>query len=126
MKQLNIKNYAHLGDALWELFVRERTIMMTENLKRLHTLTVGYVNAGFQTKMLEFLAPSLSADELALAKRAGNIRISAKRKVDASLHRTATEFEALLGFLYLHEKPRYDELLQKISESGIFSAPEIR
>ncbi|MGN0006055.1 MAG: ribonuclease III domain-containing protein [Candidatus Gastranaerophilaceae bacterium] len=115
MIELNIKNYAHIGDAFWELFVREKTVFMTENLKRLHEITVSFVNAEFQTKMLdEVLIPILTEDELALIKRGGNIKISSLRKINRNLHRKATEFEVLIGYYYLHDKSRLNELLSVI------------
>ena len=64
MQELNIKNYAHIGDAVYEVFIRERTIMMTSKLQRLHKLTVGFVNAKFQTELLEKLMPSLTEQEI--------------------------------------------------------------
>ena len=79
MQELNIKNYAHIGDAVYEVFIRERTIMMTSNLQRLHKLTVGFVNAKFQTELLEKLMPSLTEQELELARRARNIPTSSSR-----------------------------------------------
>ena len=114
MKELNIKNYAHIGDAFWELFVREKTIFMTENLKKLHEITVAYVNAKFQSKMLEILKPILTEEELDLVRRGGNIKTSTARRIDRNLHRTATEFEVLIGYYYIHNKDRLNELLDII------------
>lgn len=114
MIELNIKNYAHIGDAFWELFVREKTVYMTENLKRLHEITVSFVNAEFQTKMLEVLLPNLTEEELVLIKRAGNIKTSSIRKINRNLHRKATEFEVILGYYYLHDKKRLNEILSII------------
>ena len=125
MIELNIKNYAHIGDAFWELFIREKTVFMTENLKRLHEITVSFVNAEFQTKMLEeVLMPVLTEDELALIKRGGNIKTSSLRKINRNLHRKATEFEVLLGYYYLHDKTRLNELLEKIEPH--ITAPNLK
>ena len=44
---INIKGYAHLGDALWELVVREIIVCETGKLNELHKLTVLFVNAEF-------------------------------------------------------------------------------
>ena len=109
-QELNIKNYAHIGDAVYEVFVRERTIMMTSNLKRLHNLTVHYVNAKFQTELLEKLMPELTEAEVELARRARNIPTSSSRRIDRALHSTATSLEVVLGYNYIHNKDRYTEL----------------
>ncbi len=108
--ELNIKNYAHIGDAVYEVFIRERTIMMTSNLKRLHDLTVHYVNAAFQTELLEKLMPSLTEKEAELARRARNIPTSSARRIDRALHSSATSLEVVLGYNYVHDKERYSEL----------------
>lgn len=114
MNELNIKNYSHIGDAFWELYVREKTIFMTENLKKLHKYTVSFVNASFQTKLLNDLKEHLTDDEKDLVRRAGNIKTSTARRINRNLHRTATEFEVLLGYCYLHDKERLNQLLSLI------------
>jgi len=110
VNELNIKNYAHIGDAVYEVFIRERTIMLTSNLKRLHDLTVHYVNAAFQTELLERLMPSLTEKETDLARRARNIPTSSARRIDRALHSSATSLEVVLGYNYVHNKERYSEL----------------
>ncbi|MGM9993609.1 MAG: ribonuclease III domain-containing protein [Candidatus Avigastranaerophilus sp.] len=118
MKELNIKNYAHIGDAVYEVFIREKTIMMTSNLSKLHKLTVSYVNAGFQTELLEKLTPFLTEAELELSRRARNIPISSSRRTNRALHASATSLEVVLGYNYVHNKKRFDELC-RISEDII-------
>ena len=112
MQELNIKNYAHIGDAVYEVFIRERTIMMTSNLKRLHQLTVGFVNAKFQTELLEKITPSLTEQELELSRRARNIPTSSSRRIDRALHSSATSLEVVLGYNYIHNKERYNYLCE--------------
>lgn len=112
MHELNIKNYAHIGDAVYEVFIRERTILMTSNLKRLHQLTIGYVNAAFQTELLEKLMPSLTEKEVDLARRARNIPTSSARRTDRALHSSATSLEVVLGYNYIHNKERYGTLCE--------------
>lgn len=111
-KELNIKNYAHIGDAVYEVFIREHTVNMTSNLKKLHSLTVSFVNAGFQTMLLEKLMPVLSEKETDLARRARNIPTSSARRIDRALHSTATSLEVVLGFNWIHDKTRYYELCE--------------
>ena len=110
MRELNIKNYAHIGDAVYEVYVRERTIMMTENLQRLHKYTVYFVNAKFQTELLEKLMPSFTEKEIDLARRARNIHTSSARRIDRALHASATSLEVVLGYNYIHNKDRFNEL----------------
>ena len=118
MQELNIKNYAHIGDAVYEVFIRERTIMMTSNLSKLHKLTVHFVNASFQTELLEKLMSSLTEKEQDLARRARNIPTSTHRRIDRALHSSATALEVVLGYNYIHNKERYNELC-KLMETFI-------
>ncbi len=110
MQELNIKNYAHIGDAVFEVFIREKTILLTSNLNKLHKYTVHFVNAAFQTKLLENITPFLSEKELDLARRARNIPISSQRRIDKTLHSNATSLEVIIGFNYLHDKTRFQQL----------------
>lgn len=118
MQELNIKNYAHIGDAVYEVFIREKTILLTSNLKKLHKYTVSLVNAGFQTQLLEKITPFLIPQELELARRARNIPTSSARRIDRALHSSATSLEVVLGYNYVHNKERYEELC-KIMEQFI-------
>ena len=110
MHELNIKNYAHIGDSVYEVFIRSHTILMTSNLKKLHQLTVHYVNAGFQTELLEKITPYFTEKENETARRARNIPTSAARRIDRNLHSSATSLEAVLGYNYIHNKARFEEL----------------
>ena len=110
MEELNIKNYAHIGDAVYEVFVRERTILLASNLNKLHKLTVSYVNAAFQTDLLEKLSPFLTEKELDLARRARNIPTSSSRKINKALHSSATSLEVVFGYNYIHDKERFSQL----------------
>ncbi len=110
MQELNIKNYAHIGDAVYEVFIREHTIMMSSNLSKLHKYTVGFVNAQFQTNLLEKLTPYLTDAELELARRARNIPTSSARRINKALHSSATSLEVLIGYNYIHNKSRFQEL----------------
>ena len=116
MEELNIKNYAHIGDAVYEVFIREHTILMTANLNRLHNLTVGYVNAKYQTELLEKLTEFLTDEEKDLARRARNIPTSSARRIDKALHSSATSLEVLLGYNYVHNRDRYKELCDYMSD----------
>ena len=125
MQELNIKNYAHIGDAVYEVFIREHTILLTSNLNRLHSFTVSYVNAKFQTELLEQLTPFFTEKEIDLARRARNIPTSSARRIDKTLHSTATSLEVVLGYNYMHDKTRYIELCEKMLEIIDFESKKV-
>lgn len=115
-----LRNYAHIGDAVWEVFVREYTIYKTSNSKLLHKITTDRVRASFQMKMLEFITPNLNDDELELMRRARNLPIPVARKSIQHEYRLATAFEVLIGFWYLHDKERLNYFYEKFKTTEFF------
>ena len=98
-----LRNYAHLGDAVWEIFVREYVIYKTSNSKILHKMTTDRVNASFQAEMLHFISEDLTEEEHELARRGRNLPIPVARA-----------FEVLIGYWYLHDKERLNFFYNKI------------
>ena len=79
-EEFALKNYAHIGDAIWEVFVREYVIYKTSNSKQLHKMTTDRVNATFQKEMLEFIQSELTVQEQELVRRARNLSIPIGRR----------------------------------------------
>lgn len=111
MKDLSLKNYAHLGDAVWELIVREKTVFLTQKIKELHKLTIERVNASYQAELLRNMENFLNEEELDIIRRARNLQVPVSRRTQQAEYRQATAFEALVGWLYLNNKERLNELL---------------
>lgn len=122
MQEINLRNYAYLGDAVWELFIREKVINITNNAKNLHSITTSFVNTQYQADTLSKLEEYLTAEELELAKRARNLPIPVGRKNIQHIYRQATAFEAIIGWNYANKKKRFEELI-KIIEKLFFENP---
>ena len=118
---LALKNYAHIGDAVWEVFVRDYVILRTSNSKLLHKMTTDRVNATFQMNMLEFIQQDLTLEEQELARRARNLPIPVGRKAIQHDYRLATAFEVLIGYWYKHDKERLNYFYNKFSGTEYFS-----
>ena len=118
---LNLKNYAHIGDSVWEVFVRTYTIYKTSNSKILHKITTDRVKATFQKDLLIFITPHLSEKELELVKRARNLSIPVGRKSIQADYRQATAFEVLIGYWYLHNKERLEFIYEIIKKTEFFN-----
>ena len=103
-----LKNYAHIGDAVWEVFVRNYVIEKTSNSKQLHKMTTDRVNATFQMNMLEIITPKLTEYELELVRRARNLPIPIGRRSIQHDYRLATAFEVLIGLWYLEDRERLE------------------
>jgi ribonuclease-3 family protein len=115
-----LKNYAHIGDAVWEVFVRDYVIRKTSNSKQLHKMTTDRVNASFQKEMLEFLNDDLTETESELARRGRNLPIPVGRRGIQHDYRLATAFEVLIGFWYLHDKNRLEFFYNKFQKLDSF------
>lgn len=120
-EELALRNYAHIGDSVWEVFVRTYTIYKTSNSKLLHKITTDRVNATFQKDLLNLLMPTLTEDEQDLARRARNLPIPVARRSIQADYRQATAFEVLIGYWHLHNKSRLEEISQIIKETEFFS-----
>ena len=95
---------AYVGDAVFELFVRERLVRHeTDATARvLHRRATALVRASTQAKMARALAGLLTPAEQDILRRGRNAhcgRVPAGAKV--SEYRLATGLESLMGFLHL-------------------------
>ncbi|KEO81715.1 Mini-ribonuclease 3 [Tumebacillus flagellatus] len=108
---------AYMGDAVWEMFVRQHLLCKGEmQPNRLHKYATHYVKAKSQADVLHYLTESLSEEELAVVKRGRNAKSgSTPKNGDIIDYRYATGFESLLGYLYLHG--RFDRLQELASRS---------
>lgn len=113
-ERLSSKALAHLGDAVYELFIRERVVFWAPKIEEIHNLTTSYVNASFHTALLDYLMPSLLEDEVRIVKRARNQALSTGKRREQATHRLSTAFEALIGHLYLSDKERLSEIFSLI------------
>lgn len=119
-ENLALRNYAHIGDAVWEVFVREYVIQKTSNSKLLHKMTTDRVNATFQKDMLELILPKLTEEEHEIARRARNLPIPIGRRSIQHDYRLATAFEVLIGYWYLNQKERLDFFYQIFNQLEFF------
>lgn len=116
-----LRNYAHIGDSVWEVFVRTYTIFKTSNSKLLHKITTERVNAVFQKDMLTLIEPQLTEEEHELARRARNLPIPVGRRSIQADYRKATAFEVLIGYWYLHDKERLEYFYSFFKTTEFFS-----
>ena len=114
MQELNMRNYAHLGDAVWELFVREHLVEMCKNPKDLHGETTKRVKASFQACMLEKFESELTEEEQEIKRRARNMEVPVARRNNQAEYRQATAFEALIGYWYREKKERLEYFFEKM------------
>ncbi|MGL6134207.1 MAG: ribonuclease III domain-containing protein [Prochlorococcaceae cyanobacterium] len=105
---------AWLGDAVWELHQRLRHCAAPARPRDLHLKVVAAVRAEAQARALGQLEGLLREGERDLVRRGRNRAGRGPRSADAATYGQATGFETLLGWLFLHDQPRLDELLDHL------------
>jgi ribonuclease-3 family protein len=115
--QFNGLMLAYLGDALYELKIRERLLTSgIGNVDMLHKSAVKYTSATAQAKAYHIIKEYLSEEEMTYFKRGRNAKSDRKAKsASRSEYITATGLESLFGWLYTENKfKRIDELIDLI------------
>lgn len=112
--EISIRSYAYIGDAVYEVFVREKTIFLCSKPAELHKITSSVVKAEFHADLLEKIQDFLNEEEKEIIRRARNLSVTTARRTNQVLHRLSTAFEALVGYLYLNDKNRLKALFDFI------------
>lgn len=119
IRQINTTALAYLGDAVYEVYVREASVRKNpSNVDALHHTNVRYVRAEGQELAIRRLMDELTEEEQSIVRRARNHKITSKPKNASPIaYKMATAFEALVGYLYLTEqKDRMEEIIRKAME----------
>jgi ribonuclease-3 family protein len=108
VEQINALVFAYIGDAIYEVYIREYLINKgINNVNELQKNAVNYVSARSQALFLNDLIEKdfLSEDEIGIVKRARNAKCSSHPKsVDILTYKHATALEALIGYLHILKK----------------------
>lgn len=93
---------AYMGDAVFELLVRQYLISLPNNKSHhLHKEATKLVSAKAQRELLERWQPHLSEEEADIVRRGRNTKSGAPPKnADPADYRHATALECLVGYLY--------------------------
>lgn len=115
--QLAPLSLAHLGDAVYELYVRNRVIHEhpTMPAHKLHLQTVKYVKAHAQSNSINAIMEILTDDEVAVFRRGRNAKsYTVPKNANLGDYHRATGFEALMGYLYLMgDRERLEFIMDK-------------
>lgn len=107
---MNVREYAYIGDAVWELFVREIVLSrIQQKASAYHEQVTSKVNAKFQHDMLNKINEELTEEEREIVRRGRNLSIPIGRRSIQSDYRYATAFEAIIGYWYIEKKERLSE-----------------
>lgn len=116
---LNGSNLAYIGDAYYELKVRERLLNkgITKNID-LQKHSIRYVSAKAHQTIFEKLKDNLTDEEIKIFLRGRNNAPHGYRKnVDKGAYVISSGFEAIIGYLYLANNfVRLNEILEMAFE----------
>lgn len=108
LKDIDIMNYspltlAYIGDGIYEIVIR--TVIVDEanrQVNKIHKAASDLVRAHTQAEMIFLLMDELTEEEVNIYKRGRNAKaVTRAKNASMSDYRTATGFEALMGWLYL-------------------------
>lgn len=123
INQINILSLAYLGDAVFEIKIRNYLVNFGYKVNKLQKLAMNYVTAKNQCKFINYFIDNniLSEKELDFVKRGRNACVhSHPKNTDIVTYKWATGFESLFGYLYIENKiERIDELINIILEEKI-------
>ena len=107
ISKMNTSTLAYLGDAVFEVIVREKIVTEKPgDVSRAHHTAVRYVSAAGQALAAKRMVAEgfFTEEEELIYKRARNHRsMSRPQNADPREYKIATGFEALLGYLYLSD-----------------------
>lgn len=123
VREVDIRTYsplalAYIGDGVFDLVIRSVVVGRgNTRASQLHRRTSEVVKAHTQAEMIRVLKPMLSEEEAEIYRRGRNANSPTMAKnATMSDYRSATGFEALMGYLYLND--RFDRILE-LTKAGV-------
>lgn len=101
---------AYIGDVVYELYMRSYYLFPAQKIAHYHQQVVTQVRAETQAQHLRSLEPYLTDHEKAILKKGRNAANGKPRRLPLNIYQQATSLEALIGYLYLSDAHRLQEL----------------
>lgn len=108
---------AYLGDAIFELYVRDHLIKCgVSKVKDLQKSSIEYVSAVAQARILDELIEKgfLTEDEIDIVKRGRNAHSHQNKSTNIITYKKSTGFETLIGHLYLNDHDRLENIMKEV------------
>jgi ribonuclease-3 family protein len=114
LERLSPASLAYLGDAVYELYARTRCLLPPKRVADYHRQVVARVRAETQASCLRSLEPHLTEAEREIVRRGRNAATGRPRRLSPELYQQATSLETLIGYLYLQDPQRLQQLLAMV------------
>jgi ribonuclease III family protein len=114
IQALSLRLLANLGDAVCNLYERERAVMTSSSAEQMHLKVKARVNAKAQALFLGELIETLTDEEKDIVRRARNLKVGHYGRTGQATYRQSTAFEVLVGFLYLSDSKRLSQIFSTL------------
>ena len=105
-KNRNVLVLAYIGDAIYEIIVREYLINQSfDKVNELQKKSIEYVSAREQSEFVKKLLDNnfFTLEEIDIIKRARNHKSHSNKSTDIITYKNATSLEAIIGYHYLNK-----------------------
>jgi ribonuclease-3 family protein len=102
---------AYLGDAVFELHMRTQYLWPPTRIRDYHQQVVSCVRAETQATFAQAIISQLNATELRIFKQGRNAATGQPKRLSREIYQAATALETLIGYLYLTDQARLQEIL---------------
>ncbi|CAL1360776.1 unnamed protein product [Linum trigynum] len=126
----NAATLAYIGDGIYELYARRHFLFPPLNIEEYNERVMAVVRCEAQDALLQKLVEEnfLSAEErgiLRWGKNVGSAKTRTRRRAGSAVYNRASSLETLVGYLYLTNSNRLEEVMQKLGFSAGSSADMI-
>ncbi len=114
IQQLTPVYLAYIGDAVYELYIRQCYLLPKTKMSDYHKQVVDQVRAETQATHLRSLEIHLNDAEKDILRRGRNAATGCPRRLSPEIYQLATSLETLIGYLYLTDEQRLNQLLSHL------------
>ncbi|KAL3526644.1 hypothetical protein ACH5RR_011300 [Cinchona calisaya] len=119
----NAASLAYVGDCIYELYARRHFLFPPLSIEDYNDRVMAVVRCEAQDAMLQKLVDDniLSEQErdvLRWGKNVGSAKTKTKKRAGVAVYNRASSLETLVGFLYLTNVQRLEEIMQKLGFSS--------
>ena len=104
---------SYMGDALFELWCRQKILQRYQNRKLVHNYVVQWVRCQTQASIATILLPLLTPEEKKIYIQGRNGKVySTPKHATVKEYRKASGFECLVGYFFVKKKAkRFEQLM---------------
>ncbi|CAK9174497.1 unnamed protein product [Ilex paraguariensis] len=119
----NAASLAYIGDCIYELFARRHFLFPPLNIEEYNDRVMAVVRCEAQDAMLQELTndnylTEEERDVLRWGKNSSSAKTRAKKRAGVAIYNRASSLETLVGYLYLTDAKRLEEMMLKLGFSA--------